>query len=161
ITSTDSSLIPSTKDVAVRAGLSYRYKHTNAGIGYARGVNGGSGVQLGALANTVSGFFSQELTRDWLVSGSGAYTHTSTLATGTGTPPPGLLIPLGGDFSTGYGGVQLSRRLGRTLSAYLSYTVQDQNYNAAYTGRNAFNGTSQTFGIGISYRPLATRLGEF
>jgi len=161
ISSSDGNLIPSTEGVAVRAGLSYQYKHANAGIGYARGVNGGSGVQLGALANTVSGFFSEELTRQWLVSGNAAYTHTSTLATGSGTPPPGLLIPLGGNFSTGYGGLQLTRSLGRTLSAYVSYTIQDQNYDAAYTGRTAFSGTSQTFGIGISYRPLATRLGDF
>lgn len=160
-TSTDKDLIPNTSIVAVRAGLSYQHKRMNAGIGFVRGVNGGSGAQLGALGNTVSGFFSQEITQQWLFTTHGAYTHTSTLATGPGTPPPDLVIPTGGDFSTAYGGVQLTRRLGRSASAYVSYTVENQSYGESYTGTTAFNGTSQTFGIGISYTPRATRLGEF
>lgn len=161
ISSSDGALIPKSVNLALTTGLSYEYKFTNAGIGYSRGVNGGSGVQLGAEADSISGFVSHAIGRDWLVSANGAYTHTTSLATGTGALPPGVFIPLGGNFSTVYGGFQVSHSLGRTASVYASYTAQDQSYSADYTGVNAFNGTSQTFGIGISYTPRATRLGQF
>jgi hypothetical protein len=164
VASSNSALIPNRLDMAANVGLSYSNKLTYASVGYSRGVNGGSGVQLGALSDTVSASVGHPIGRDWLTSASGAYSHASGLVVSAVAPPSGgggAASPLTGNFSTVYGGVQVSHRLGRHFSTYGSYTAQHQTYDAAFTGINAFSGTSHTFGIGISFTPQATRLGQF
>lgn len=161
VSSSNSALIPSSLNVAATAGLAFEHKLTTGRIGYSRGVNAGSGVQLGGLSDTVSVGVGHPIGRDWLASGNAAFTHTSSLATNGVTPPPGVIFPIGGTFTTAFGGVQVSHRLGRTLSMYGSYGLQHQTHDAGFTGTNAFDGTSQTFGIGISFTPRSTRLGQF
>lgn len=161
VSSSYSDLIPDSLNVAASAGLTYSHKLTTASVSYYRGVNPGSGVQAGGLSNTVSGGFGHSITREWLIAASGAYSHTEGLANSSVAPPPGVTIPLGGNFTTVFGGFQVSHSISRTLSAYASYSAQHQSYDATYTGTNAFSGLSQTFGIGISYTPRATRLGQF
>ena len=161
ISSSNSALIPSSLNVAANAGLSYVYKLTTASLGYSRGVNAGSGVQVGGLSDTVSGSLGHSYGREWQASASGAYSHTTGLVKGTLTPPPGAVYPLGGDFTTVYGAVQVSHRLSRSLSMYASAGVQHQSHDAGFIGNNAFTGTSQTFGIGITFAPRSTRLGQF
>jgi hypothetical protein len=66
-----------------------------------------------------------------------------------------------GATKTFYTGAQLTRGLGRYWSCFVTYGAQKQSINSALIGQNAFNGFSQTFGVGITYAPKATRLGEF
>lgn len=161
VSSSNKALIPNSLNAAASVGLGYVHGLTNAQLGYSRGVNAGSGIQLGGLSDTVSGGLGHSFSQRWLATASAAYSHTNALASSHLAPPPGLTIPLGGDFSTVYGGLQVSHSLSRTLSMYISYGAQNQSFNSAYTGVNAFNGTSQTFGIGISYAPRSLRLGQF
>lgn len=161
VSSSDSALIPNNLSVAASVGLGYVHGLTNAQLGYSRGVNGGSGIQLGGVSDTISGGLSHSFGRRWFASANGSFSHTKALATGTAAPPPGLNIPLGGDFKTVYGGAQVSHSLSRTLSMYLSFASQHQTFNSSYHGTNAFGGTSQTFAIGITYAPRSLRLGQF
>jgi hypothetical protein len=62
---------------------------------------------------------------------------------------------------TFYGGAQITRGFGRSWSGFFNYTAQNQSINTANIGSNAFSGFSQTFGIGVTYAPRSTRLGEF
>jgi hypothetical protein len=129
------------------------------GIHYSRGVNGGSGVQTGALSDSIMGSVARPLSRDWMGSLNASFTRTSGLL---------LLTPTTGGPSsenqatrTFYGGAQITRRLGRSWSCFFNYSAQDQSISTAYIGSNAFSGFSQTFGIGVTYAPRSTRLGEF
>lgn len=161
LSSNNKALIPNSLNASASAGLSYLHGLTSGAIGYAHGIDGGSGIQLGGLTDTFSGNIGHSFGRQWLVSGSGAYSHTTEIAKGIVPVNLPVAIPLGGTFSTVWGGVQVSHSLSRSFSAYASYTAQHQTYDAVYTGTNAFNGTSHTFGIGITYAPHSLRLGQF
>ena len=92
-----------------------------------------------------------------MVSLSAAYVRSSgltQLATASSTPTNAV-------FDTVYGGVQVSRRINNSFSGYLSYTAQNQSSSNAFAALNAYSGTSQTFGIGITFTPRSTRLGQF
>jgi hypothetical protein len=160
VSSSNSALIPSALNLAVSAGLSYGYHNTHASVSYTRGVNNGSGVLPGALSDGVSGSVAHTYGRDWVASLSAAYTHTAGLTQVTnGTS----LVPANEIFDTVYGGVQVTRRISTHFSGYASYTVQNQTSNNLdpITVPNALNGTSQTFGIGITFTPRSTNLGQF
>lgn len=150
-------LIPPALNLAASAGLSYSRGFTNASVGYSRGVNGGSGVLPGALSDSVSGSLGHSYGHNWVASINAAYTHTSGLTQLTGIPTaPTHLV-----YNTVFGGVQVTRRISEHLSGYLSYEAQNQSNNYSSGAGNALNGTSHTFGIGISFSPRSTRLGQF
>jgi hypothetical protein len=160
VSSSNSALIPSALNLAVSAGLSYGYHNTHASVNYTRGVNNGSGVLPGALSDSISGSIGHTYGRDWVASLSAAYTHTAGLTQVTnGTS----LVSTNEIFDTVYGGVQVTRRISTHFSGYASYTVQNQTSNNLdpITVPNALNGTSQTFGIGITFTPRSTNLGQF
>ncbi len=161
VSSSDSVLIPSALNVAVNAGLSYGYHNTHASVSYTRGVNNGSGVLPGALSDGVAGSVGQTFGRDsGCLAQRGLHTHTSGLTEiSNGTS----LLPTNEIFDTVYGGVQVTRRISTHFSGYASYTVQNQTSNNLnpITVPNALNGTSQTFGIGITFTPRSTNLGQF
>jgi hypothetical protein len=160
VSSSNSILIPSNLNLAVSASLGYSHRLTNASVSYSRGVNNGSGIVPGALTDTVTASLAHSYGRDWVASVSASYTHTSGLTLLT-TGVPG--VPVNEVYDTVFGGAQVTRRISSHFSAYASYSVQDQSNNlpAGVGARNALNGTSQTFGIGISYSPRSTRLGQF
>lgn len=165
ITSSNSALIPSRLTVATDASLVYSKRFTNAGLSYSRGVNGGSGVQPGALSDTFTASLSRTYGRDWMASLTANYTRTSALlqpAALVNAPGLGLAFPYaGGSGNTAYGGVQVSRRLGNSFSSFASYNLQHQSIDRSLASQNAFSGFIQTFGIGITYSPRSTRLGQF
>jgi hypothetical protein len=43
----------------------------------------------------------------------------------------------------------------------LTYSAQNQTTNLPVGAPNALSGTSQTFGIGVTFSPRSTRLGQF
>ncbi len=139
--------VPSSVNVAASASLGYSKGFTSANISYNRGVNAGSGVQTGALADTISAGVARSIKAQWAVSSSIAYTRTSGLA-------------LTGVTSTIYGGAQVSRRLTHSLSMFVGYTAINQSTPTSLAGGNAYNGFSQSGSIGITYAPRAKRLGQ-
>jgi hypothetical protein len=158
VSSSNSALIPATLNVAGSAGLFYSRRFTSASVNYLRGVNSGSGVLPGALSDSVSASVGRSYGRDWAASMSAAYTHTSGLTqlyTGTS------LVATNEVYNTIYGGVQVTRRLSTYLSGYLTYTAQNQSASYSFATQNALLGTSQTFGVGITFSPRSTRLGQF
>jgi hypothetical protein len=158
VSSSNSELIPSTLNVAINTSLTYSRKVTNASVFYSRGVNGGSGVLPGAFSNTIGFEAGRTYGRNWAASLSGAYTRTSGLTNLGGTS---LLAPTNETYDTVYGGVQVTRRFGTNFSGYLAYTALDQTTNYSFGAPNALNGVSQTFGIGVTFSPRSTRLGQF
>jgi hypothetical protein len=139
--------VPSRLTVQATAGLSYVRRSSSANLAYSRGVNSGSGVQTGAISDSISASVQRSFNRDWAGSLSGAYTRTSGL--------------VNTDISSVFGGVQVNRRLTNNLSAFAGYTGIHQSYNNTLATRNAFNGFSQVFSIGITFSPRQSRLGQF
>jgi hypothetical protein len=158
INSSNSTLIPSSLNVAATGTLTYSRALTNATVSYSRGVNGGSGVVSGALADSVSGSLSHSYGRNWVASLNAGYAHTSGL-TNLAFVTPGA--PTNVVYNTIFGGVQATRRINTHFSGYISYEAQNQSNNFSLAAQNALNGTSHTFGIGITFVPRSTRLGQF
>jgi hypothetical protein len=167
VSSSNSTLIPSNLNVAVTAGLAYSRGLTNASAGYSHGVNAGSGVLPGAESDSVTASLGHSYGRDWVASISASYTHTAGL-TQVGALIPGAPSTL--VYDTVFGGLQVTRRISPHFSGYFSYQAQNQSNNYSLTGQtpagqsvygNVINGTSQTFGVGITFSPRSTRLGQF
>lgn len=163
ISSSNSLLIPSRVTLATNLGLTYSRDFTSAGLTYSRGVNGGSGVQPGALSDSLGAMIGRTYGRDWMTSLSANYTRTSGLLKNpVGAPALGpSFLYAGGSTQAVYGGVQVSRRLSDSLSAFASYNLQHQSVDRSLATQNAFSGLSQTIGVGVSFSPRATRLGQF
>jgi hypothetical protein len=160
VSSSNSLLIPSNLNFVASAGLSYSRALTNASVFYSHGASGGSGVLPGATADSVSGSLGHSYGRNWVASVNFTYSHTAGLAqltTGSSTASTKEV------YDTVYGGGQVTRRINAHFSAFASYTAQNQtsNYASPIFSQNALNGTSQTFGIGITFTPRSTRLGQF
>jgi hypothetical protein len=156
VSSSNSELIPSTLNVAASASLTYSRKFTTATLSYTRGVNGGSGVLPGAFSDSVGFGVSRAYGRNWVASLNGAYTRTSGL-----TYIANSLAPTHELYDTVYGGVQVTRRFSTNFSGYLTYTALDQSTNYSVGPQNVLSGTSQIFGIGVTFSPRSTRLGQF
>jgi hypothetical protein len=163
LSSSNSALIPSRVTVSANLNLGYTRGFTIMSLGYSRGVNGGSGVQPGALSDNLSASISRTYGRDWLTSASGNYTHSSGLVqNGAATSSLTSAFPyFGGTTNLTYGGVQVSRRLTDTLSAFATYNIQHQSIDNSLNLQNAFSGLTQTLGVGISFSPHSTSLGQF
>ena len=147
-----SSLIPSSITGIGNGSLNYTRRSTNASISYARATNSGSGVVFGALTDTVVGSVRQQFSRNWQGAITASYSQSSALANIAGT---------GQNFHGTYGGGQLSRRLGREFSGYVSYTAVTQSENNPGVTQAAFNGLTQIFAVGVTYSPSAIHLGKF
>lgn len=156
IQSSAAPLIPNKLNYYLNAGLGYNRRLTHYGLRYTHGVNGGSGVQPGALSDTVSGSVGRNFSQRW--AGSAALVYTRT--TGLLALYPGQ-ASFNGATNTEYGTLQLTHGFTRTISGYASYTAQNQSVNQGFLTPNAFNGLSHIFGIGISWTPQAKRLGDF
>jgi hypothetical protein len=158
VSSSNSSLVPSSLNAAATASLSYSRGLTNASVNYSHGVNAGSGVLAGGTADTTYGSLSHSYGRNWVASLTASYSHTAGLTQlATGIPS----APINQIYDTVFGGVQVTRRISTHFSGYVSYGAQNQSNNFFIPGQNAINGTSQTFGVGITFSPRSTRLGQF
>jgi hypothetical protein len=166
VSSSNSALIPSSLDVAGSGSLTYSRRFTHASLFYSRHVNGGSGVLPGALSDVAGFEVARSYGRDWVVSLPVSYSHSAGLTDLKGLNslqgnPTSTTTPVHEVYETVYGSVQVRRRINTNLSGYLSYTVQNQSTNYSLGAQNALRGTSQTIGIGISFSPRSTGLGQF
>ena len=155
VQSSAAPFIPNQLNYFLNAGVGYRRRLTSYGLRYMHGVNGGSGVQPGALSDNVSASVGRTFTQQWAGSASFTYTRTSGLLTFLPT-----VGSINGVTNTEYGTLQVTRGFTRTLSGYASYTAQNQSATQIYS-TNVFTGLSHIFGIGISWTPQSTRLGDF
>jgi hypothetical protein len=160
INSSNSTLVPAKTTGAGSVSLTYTRKVTSASLSYVRGASGGSGVQQGSLADSVSASVSRSYGRDWQGSINGSYTHSNALIT---NQQVNQFLGVNGTYNSVFGGVQVSHRLGAHSSAYASYTVQEQSSssNSSASSPNVFSGTANIFSIGITWAPRSTRLGQF
>jgi hypothetical protein len=161
VDSSSGALIPSRVNLSASVILNYNRKNMGVSVNYSRGVNGGSGVQPGALADSISGSASRSLSRTWATSVQASYTRTSGLI--AAAPIAGETTPAGINevTKTFYCGAQLTRGIGRYWSGWVTYGAQNQSVNSSLVSQNAFSGFSQTFGVGITFAPKAKRLGQF
>jgi hypothetical protein len=141
-----------TPELSLFANLSATFagEFSHATLAYSRSSNSGFGVVGGAISNSVTFSTGRTFDRVWMVALTAAYTQTSNL-------PLAATLPF--TFHTTVAGVQVSRALVRTLSAYASYTLQKQSNQGTGAAVDLFSGLSNVAGFGITFSPSAVRLG--
>lgn len=157
IQSSAAELIPDKLNYFVNAGLGYGRQMMNYSMRYTHGTNGGSGVQPGAISDNFSASVGRNFSRVWAGSATFSYSHTTGLLALFPNAGPAV----NGATTTEYGTLQVTHGFTRTISGYASYTAQSQSVNEVLSTPNAFNGTSHTFGIGVTWAPQSKRLGDF
>jgi hypothetical protein len=141
-----------TPALSLFANLSANYtgEFSHASLAYSRSTNSGFGVVGGAISDSATFSAGRVVDRVWLVALTAAYTQTSDL-------PSAVTLPF--TFHTTVAGVQVSRALTRTLSAYASYTLQKQSNQGTASAVDLFSGLSNVAGFGLTFSPSAVRLG--
>jgi len=158
ISSSNSAEVPSRLSAAGSATLSYNHKLTNASLGYSRGANAGSGAVGGALSDNITGSLAHTFGRKWVASADMGYSHSTGLQQFLVAGSP---VGVNQVFDTVFFGAQLTRGFGPHWSGYASYSFQHQSSTYSEMTQNAFIGTYQTIGIGVTFTPRSTRLGQF
>ena len=132
------------------AALGYTGKFSRASLSFVRSTNAGSGVIAGSLSDAVSFTTSRTFVRVWNCAFTSSYTHSSSLA--------GLASFT---FDTTLAGFQVSRAIGRSFSAFASYTLENQSsQGSAASVIDVFNGFSQVLGFGLTYAPMSIHFGH-
>jgi hypothetical protein len=155
--------IPPRMSVGADIGVTYVNRTSTVSVRYDRGVNGGSGVQPGAISDTVFALAQRSFGREWSaglnasVSRNQGLTQNAGAAISTIGAQNGLLI---GNTTSTYAGAQLTRRFGQNFSGYVTYTALQQSTSGAIGTQNILNGTSNTFSIGVSFFPRSAHLGQ-
>jgi hypothetical protein len=172
ILSSNTALASNRTRLAGSAELSWERGDNSASLGYSRGASGGSGALGGAAVDDVQGAFGRTLSRVWTVALTASFARTVGLQIGSIAPasgsnnPNSIILPPQSTIAGLYGGVQVTRRLSRNISAYLSYTAQQQSvsYSGAVqssnngTPANILNGFSNIVGFGFGFTPPDKRL---
>jgi hypothetical protein len=143
LTGSASVLVPTTTGVAAAATAVYLLKAESFTAIYERGTSGGSGYLPGAVIDTVSGYFTRFLGRATTFEINGSYIRYSSLLNGVG------------DSNARYGGVQVTRRLGRDLNFFGDYNVIDQasNFTSSAPQGNLLNSLYSVISFGIGFSP--------
>jgi hypothetical protein len=105
--------------------LTYGVKRGSLGLSYSHGVNGGSGVLSGSIADIVTGNVSRQLSRTTNFGINGGYARNSALAI------PGFST-FNQNYNYWFGGANLNRPFGRSLTVFLSYQIQYQDSNVGF-----------------------------
>ena len=149
----DSGAPSSGKALSLFANVSASYsgEFSQANMAFTRSSSSGSGVVGGAISDSISFSTSRTLDRVWLCALTAAYTQSSQV-------PSAASLPF--TFYTTVLGVQVSRSIVRSLSAYASYTLQNQTNEGTTAAVKLFSGLSNVAGFGITYSPMATHLGH-
>ena len=149
-TSIDSPGLTPALSLFANLSATFTGKFSQATLAYSRSSNSGFGVVGGAISNSVTFSTGRTFDRVWMVALTAAYTQTSNL-------PLAATLPF--TFHTTVAGVQVSRALARTLSAYASYTLQKQSNQGTGAAVDLFSGLSNVAGFGLTFSPSAVRLG--
>jgi hypothetical protein len=138
---------------SLNAALTYQLRRTGLALSYAHGVSGGSGVQAGSIADTVTGSatrqFSRTLSGNWSVS----YARNNGL---TVNAPGSTSANQAFDYWSS--NVGLNHPMGRTMNVSLNYLLQYQNSNSSFcvgpTCGSSFVRHEISFSVGWHERPL-------
>jgi hypothetical protein len=140
----------SSYNLAVNAVLTYLLERGSANVSFIRGVQSGSGVVQGAISETLAFSASRELNRLWHGGFEGNYSKHTSINVLTTTPF---------SLQSVIASAQISRVISRSLSAFASYSAQEQSTSTA-TRLGVFSGLSQTISVGITYSSQAIHLGH-
>ena len=153
----DTKVVPPELNFSVNAGLSYTRGLRSATFRYMRGAMSGMGVLPGAFEDSVQGSLLQSYGRNWVLALTATYIRTSGLsASGSGSASQANA----GNIDSAYASMQVTRKLGRDFSSYLSYTLEHQSLGQPLPAQNALNGLSQTIGAGVIFSPRSLHLGQ-
>ena len=133
----------------VSASWAGQFSHVSAS--YVRSTNSGYGVIGGAISNGVQFAASHTFARVWSTSGTSSFTQSSSLP-GAGASPY--------TFHTTLVGGQVSRAIARSLSAYGSYTLENQSSQGTAALGNVYTGLSQVLGFGVTFSPTSIHVGR-
>lgn len=173
VRSSNPAVLPNRVLVAGGASLTFERGQNSGLLGYSRGASGGSGALGGAELDDFQAGFSRNLEREWTLAATASWARTSGLQTGsqasgasTAAGSGSLILPAQSKVSAEYGGLQLTRRMGRHLTAYLSYTAQYQSIDSpsrSTQSASAVNGAplrglSNIIGFGFGYTPRDRRI---
>jgi len=156
VSSAGSPLASSSINFSVDAGMMYTGEQYDYSVNYTRGVRNGSGIVQGTFADSVYGSAGRKIGEYMHLSATGSFTHNSSI----GNLTNGIPNAQQADFRTLIANVQFSRVLSRNFNAFLNFSVQNQESPSAVSSTNAFTGTSQTYGFGITYSPRLLHLGH-
>lgn len=133
--------------------LHYRWRGTDLSASFNRSVTGGSGILLGAETDLIEGDVGRQLFRTMRLDlNFGRYDDQALVPGAPGTPRAAS--------KAWEGGINLSRDLGRHLSIFLQYNVEDQIANAGLCAANRCGATfvQQIGGIGLNWHTRPLRL---
>lgn len=133
---------------SLNTSMTYQLNRTQLGLSYAHGVSGGSGVQAGSVADTVTGNASRRLSRTFSGTASIGYAHNSGLTVNSPTATP----TVSQKFGYWTGNVGLSHTIGRTMNLGLNYLLQTQGSNGAFC-------VGPTCGSSITRHEVSVTLG--
>jgi hypothetical protein len=133
------------------ASVDYGTEFGHMGLSYVRSTNAGWGVVGGSTSDAVSFAASRIYSRVWQASANVAWTHTA------GLPVPNALAF---DFQTEIAGLQVSRAIGRSLSGYASYLLENQSHTSTNGTIDLFGGLNNVLGFGVTYSPAPRRFGR-
>ena len=138
-------------NLALEANATYTGEASTLGLIFSRGTNAGSGVVQGAQINNLSANVTRKFGREWNTAALIGYTHTTSL--------PGLSAQaLSTDIVLA--SLQANRKIGNYLSAFVSYSLQNQSAQGLATAVNVQNGISHIVGVGLTYSPSLIHLGH-
>jgi len=141
---------PASINLYANAALAYTNQFANFSLGYSRSTNSGFGVIEGARSDSAHFSASRTFARIWNGAVTSSYTHTTSL-----TPAAGAFFTP----QTLVEAVQISRAVGRSLSAYASYTLENQSTPASTAAVDVFSGHFQVVGFGLTYSPTSIHFG--
>jgi hypothetical protein len=129
---------------SVNTALTYVWRRSGVSLSYARGLNAGSGVFMGATSNTFSGTANHQFTRFWAGSVNGGYALNNSLA------PAGAATT---SFTNLFGGASLGRQVGRRARISFSYGIwrQTSSSNACPVASCGGTGNQHSFGITVNW----------
>ncbi len=129
------------------AALAYSMRRNSYSLGYSHGATQGSGVVLGAAVHTLTASMSHHFSRFTSAGLNGGYSVTNALAPSLG---------MANSYHGWYGGANLSRQVGRHVTAGFNYGAQRQTTGAGSCppAGCAPSSVVQTFGLNLTWHPL-------
>lgn len=141
----DSGVITkSSVNMAATGSLNYQARQYNAGLNYTRGINNGNGVVIGSRVDSVVGNISRPFARIYNVGALVGWNHSEQLS-------HSILANFNNEGVVAGG--QVSAQVARSVSAFVSYTIQRQSFNGYAPTGIALNGLTQYGSIGVTYSP--------
>lgn len=130
----------------LNSSLTYAVPRGTVSFAYSHGVNGGSGVLVGAVADTVSVGGTRALSQTFTANARFGYARNTSLN------GPIQLIGTR-DYDYWFGGADLSRAFGRYLTLLLSYQYQRQTSSAPVCiGSDCGTFTRNLISVGVTWR---------